>query len=119
NGIWEVVDVTSPDISMTAPQSGQLLTDQVSVMGTDMGSGDTYGAAMVFDHLYGVSGFAYTYASDQGSTGAASYSGFITYTSSFQNGAQEGIVANYMYKHFHGTITRAAMRKVLLSATGK
>lgn len=119
NGIWEVVDVTSPDISMTAPQSGQLLTNPVSVMGTDMGAGDTYGAAMVFDHLYGLSCFAYTYASDQGSTGSASYSGFTTYTSSFQNGAQEGIVANFMYKRFHGTITRAVMRKVLLSATGK
>ena len=119
NGIWEVVDVTSPDISMTSPQDGQLLTNPASVKGTDMGSGDMYGAAMIFDHLYGVSGFAYTYASDQGSTGSASYSGFITYTSSFQNGAQEGIVANYMYKRVQGPITRAAMRKVLLSATGK
>ncbi len=119
NGIWEVVDVTSPDISMTTPQSGQLLTNPVSIRGTDMGLGDTYGAATIFDHLYIPSGFAYTYASDQGSAGSASYSGFITYTSSFQNGAQEGIVANYMYKRFQGTITRAAMRKVLLSATGK
>jgi len=120
NGIWEVVDVTSPDISMTTPQSGKLLTSPVSVGGTDMASGDMVGAATIFDHLYTASGFGYTYyASDQGSTGQISYSGYVSYTSSFQNGAQEGIVANFMYKRFQGPITRVAMRKVLLSATGK
>ena len=119
NGIWEVVDVTSPDISMTTPQSGKLLTSPISVGGTDMASGDMVGAATIFDHLYTATGFGYTYyASNQGSTGPVGYSGFITYTSSFQNGAQEGIVANYMYKRFQGPITRAVMRKVLLSATG-
>ena len=64
-------------------------------------------------------GFAYTYPSDQASTGIISYDGFIPYTSTFQNGAQEGIVANYMYKHFQGTFTGAAIRKVLLGATGR
>ncbi|GAC1388620.1 MAG: hypothetical protein NVSMB49_01310 [Ktedonobacteraceae bacterium] len=104
---------------MTTPQSGQLLTSPMSVGGTDMASGDMFGAATIFDHLYIASGFGYTFASDQGSTGQASYSGYLSFTSSFQNGAQEGIVANYLYKHFQGTITRAALRKVLLGATGK
>ncbi|GAC1349617.1 MAG: hypothetical protein NVSMB27_24430 [Ktedonobacteraceae bacterium] len=120
NGIWEVVDVTSPGMSMTTPQSGQLLTSPpLSVTGTDRASGDTLGTATIFDHLYTISGFGYISVSNQSSTGQVSYSGYLSYTSSFQYGTQEGIMAIYLYKTFQGTITHAAMRKVLLSAPGK
>ena len=48
--------------------------------------------------------------------GKTTYSTTVSYTSSFQGGTQEGIVAVYMYSQADGSIATAAMQKVMLSA---
>ncbi len=113
SGIWEVTGVGGVGVSITSPQSGQLVTSPLPVTGTDSASAqEAIGTVMVFDHLYNLVGFGYAIA------GQGTYSNIpIVYSSSFQGGAQEGIVALYAYKRYQGTIIQAVMEKVLLSPT--
>jgi hypothetical protein len=48
--------------------------------------------------------------------GQTTYSTTINYTSSFQNGVQEGIVVVSVKSPVDGLIATAAMQKVMLSA---
>ena len=71
------------------------------------------GQAFVLDHLYTTIGQAKVIGASNGKT---TYTTPVNYTSSFQDGVQEGVVIVYMYSQADGSIATAAMMKVMLSA---
>jgi hypothetical protein len=111
-GIWEVTDVATDGISITAPQPLQQLTSPVHVMGSNAAFAGKLTTITVFDHDRTAIGQAtVTQASGAGNTP------FVIrapYASSFQGGTQEGSIVLYSYTGNH-VIAGAVMVKVLLS----
>ena len=112
-GIWEVINVESDGMSITAPVGGDLLHNPVIVTGTGNAFEGKIGTVMVQDHLYNDIGHA-------GATGAigngpTQSSVKVSYNSSFKGGTQEGTTALYAYSYATGSITSAVMLKELLS----
>lgn len=89
-GIWEVVSVTSDGMSITSPQSRDLLTSPVKVTGTGNAFEAVIGTVAILDHVYTDIG----HASARGAigNGNTTFSTTVPYTSTFKGGSQEGIV---------------------------
>ncbi len=89
-GIWEVVSVTSNGMSITSPQSRDLLTSPVKVTGTGNAFEAVIGTVAILDHVYTDIG----HASARGAigNGNTTFSTTVPYTSTFKGGSQEGIV---------------------------
>jgi hypothetical protein len=99
-GIWEATTLTSPGLTLTAPQARDLLSSPVAVSGTG-GS-----RVVVLDHLY----------TDIGHAGvSAAFSTHVAYASTFKNGTQEGLLALYAYSGTGNAIAGAVMLKEMLS----
>ncbi|HEX6480891.1 MAG TPA: hypothetical protein VF043_18780 [Ktedonobacteraceae bacterium] len=113
-GIWEVITVEASGISITAPQSRNLLTTPVTVKGTDNASGGKIGQVVVLDHLYTTIGQAgATGATGNGNT---SFSASVPYTSTLKGGTEEGLVVLYVSNNAGGqNAAGAVMVKELLS----
>ena len=105
-GIWEVVAVTSNGMSITTPQSRDLLTSPVKITGTANAANGGTGMVAVLDHLYTDIGHA---------SAAGSFSTSVTYNSTFKSGAQEGILVLYAINNAGGAPAAAVMVKELLS----
>ncbi len=89
-GIWEVISVTSDGMSITSPQSRDLLTSPVKVTGTGNAFEAVIGTVAILDHVYTDIG----HASARGAigNGNTTFSTTVPYTSTFKGGSQEGIV---------------------------
>jgi hypothetical protein len=112
-GIWEVTGVATDGMSLTSPQSAQQLTSPVQVRGVDPAFAGKSNSIIVFDHDRTEIGQAtITQASGTGQNALATS---LSYSSSFQGEAQEGIIALYAYTGDH-IVAGVAMVKVLLSA---
>lgn len=111
-GIWEATFVTSSGMSITSPQSRDLLSSPVTVSGTGNAFEGVVGKVVVLDHLYTTIG----QASAKGATGMGSttFSTSVSFTSTFQNGHEEGILALFSSSNVNGAITGAVMMKELL-----
>ena len=116
NGIWEVTEVQGETgLTLTSPQSGATLTSPITVKGTGNAFEGDAGALYVYNRLYTTVGQAKA-VGDIG-MGQTPFTTTVTYTSSFQGGAQEGILALYdTAPGIGGPIASAVMVKVLLSA---
>ena len=113
-GIWEVTDVATDGMALTSPQSAQQLTSPVQVTGSNAAFAGKLTTITVFDHDRTAIGQATaTQASGAGNTPFAIR---VPYASSFQGGAQEGIIVLYSYTGNH-VIAGAVMVKVLLNAS--
>jgi len=113
-GIWEVTDVATDGISITAPPPLQQLTSPVQVTGSNAAFAGKLTTITVFDHDRTAIGQAtVTQASGAGNTPFVIR---VPYTSSFQGGTQEGSIVLYSYTGNH-VIAGAVMVKVLLSAS--
>lgn len=113
-GIWEVVAVESTGMSITAPQSRDLLKSPVTVKGTGNAFEGKIGPVAVLDHLYTNIG----HASATGATGNGNttFSTTITYTPTFKGGTEDGLVVLYAANNAGGPNAAAAvMVKELLS----
>ena len=111
-GIWEVVAVTSDGMSITSPQTRDLLSSPVKVSGTGNAFGGAIGTVVILDHLYTAIGHAnVTGAPGNGNT---TFSTNVTYSSSFKGGSQEGIVILYAMNNAGGPAAAAVMAKELL-----
>ncbi len=107
NGIWEVTSVTSDGLSVTTPQNRDLLNGATTVTGTaNAGS-----KVKVLDHLYTV--LSTTDVKD--TNGNTAFSTHVSYTTSFKDGAQEGLLVLYSYSNVDGSIDGAVMLKELLN----
>jgi hypothetical protein len=116
SSMWVVIGVTSGDGSLTinTPVQGDRLTSPTTITGAGSAFEGVIGQAFVLDHLYSAIGQAQVLGVL--GMGETTYSTTVNYTSSFQDGTQEGIVVVYMYSQADGSIAMAAMQKVMLSA---
>ncbi len=112
-GIWEVVSVTAAGMSITTPQSRDILTSPVNVTGTGNAFEGVIGTINILDHLYTPIGHAHvTGAIGNGNT---TFSSNVRYNSTFKGGKQEGIVVLYAVNNAGSSIGAAVMIKELLS----
>jgi hypothetical protein len=112
-GIWEVVSVTAAGMSITTPQSRDILTSPVNVTGTGNAFEGVIGTVDILDHLYTPIGHAHvTGAIGNGKT---TFSSKVMYNSTFKGGKQEGIVVLYAANNAGSSIGAAVMIKELLS----
>ncbi|HWZ17525.1 MAG TPA: Gmad2 immunoglobulin-like domain-containing protein [Ktedonobacteraceae bacterium] len=111
-GIWEVVAVTASAISITAPQSRDILTSPMKVTGTGNAFEGVIGTVDVLDHAYTPIGHAQvTGATGNGHT---TFSTLVSYNTTFKGGKQDGIVVLYAANNAGSTIGAAVMIKELL-----
>jgi len=113
-GIWEVTDVATDGMALTSPQSAQQLTSPVQVRGVvNPAFAGKPNTIMVFDHDRTQIG--QTAIPQANGTGKPTIATSLSYSSSFQGEAQEGIIALYVFTGNH-VIAGVVMVKVLLSA---
>ncbi|HEU5226243.1 MAG TPA: Gmad2 immunoglobulin-like domain-containing protein [Ktedonobacteraceae bacterium] len=113
-GIWEATAVESTGMSITAPQDRDRLTSPFAVKGTGNAFEGKIGKVVILDHLYNDIG----HADANGATGngPTTFSTNVSYSSTFKNGTQEGIVQLYSRSNADGSIAGVVMIKELLSA---
>jgi hypothetical protein len=113
-GIWEITAVQSKDFGITSPPVGPstLIKSPVTVKGFGWQFEGEVGNVVIQDHLY--TEFGREIARGTGGFTKSSFAVDVPYTSSFQGGAQEGIVV--LYENSGGGIPVVAMEKVLISA---
>ena len=116
SNMWNVIGVTSRDGSLTikTPVQGERLTSPTTITGTGSAFEGVIGQAFVLDHLYSTIGQAQVLGTL--GMGQTTYSTAISYTSSFHDGVQEGIVVISVNSPADGLIATAVMQKVMLSA---
>ncbi len=111
-GIWEVVAVTASNISITTPQSRDILTSPMNVTGTGNAFEGVIGTIDVLDHVYTPIGHAQvTGATGNGNT---TFSTVVSYNSTFKDGKQDGIVVLYAANNAGSATGTAVMIKELL-----
>jgi hypothetical protein len=92
NGVWEVTAVQTDWMSISSPQSGPTthISNPVTVTGYGSQFESQVGTVYILDHLYSRIGHAYAMGS--AGFGSGPFTVTVPYVSSFQGGAQEGIV---------------------------
>jgi hypothetical protein len=113
-GIWIVTDVTGNGLGLTTPVADDRISSPVKVAGKGKAFEAVIGKVIVLDHTYTDIGDVQA----QGATGMGdtTFTASVSYTPTFKNGAEEGIVALYSYSNADGTISGAAMHKVLIGS---
>lgn len=111
-GIWEVVSVTAPGLSITSPARFAQISSPVQVSGTGSAFEGVVGKLIVLDHLYQPLGQAQ--ATGAIGMGPTSFSNAVDYQSTFPAGTQEGIVLLSVTSNANGSIAAAVMEKVLI-----
>ena len=112
NGIWEVVAVTAENISITAPQSRDILASPMNVTGTGNAFEGVIGTVDVLDHVYTPIGHAQVRGA--AGNGNTTFSAVVSYNSTFKGGKQEGIVILYAANNAGSSTGAAVMIKELL-----
>jgi len=116
-GIWIVTNAVSDGTAITEPDPNKLgqITSPVTVNGKGNAFEAVIGKIFVLDHNYDQigTGDAHT-APDVEGNGNLPFSRSVTYTSTFKNGLQDGLVVLYSYSNADGSIASIAMSKVLL-----
>jgi len=111
-GIWEVVSVTADEISITTPQSRDILASPMNVTGTGNAFEGVIGTIDILDHVYTSIGHAnVTGVKGNGNT---TFSTVVSYNSTFKGGKQDGIVILYAANNAGSSIGAAVMIKELL-----
>jgi len=112
-GIWEVVSVISDGMSITSPQSRDLLSSPVKVTGTGNAFEAVIGTLAILDHVYADIG----HASARGAigNGNTTFSTTVPYTSTFKGGSQEGILVLFAANNAGSGHAAMVMVKELLS----
>lgn len=111
-GIWEVTNVATDGMALTAPQSVQQLTSPVQVAGSTAAFAGKLTTITVFDHDR--SAIGQTRLPQASGAGNTPFAIHVAYASSFQSGPQEGIIVLYSYTG-NDIIAGVVMVKVLLS----
>jgi hypothetical protein len=111
-GIWEVVSVTADEISITTPQSRDILASPMNVTGTGNAFEGVIGTVDILDHVYTPIGHAQV-AGVKGN-GITTFSTVVSYNSTFKGGKQDGIVVLYAANNVGSSIGAAVMIKELL-----
>jgi hypothetical protein len=111
-GIWEVTDVSSSTLSISAPQALARLSSPVTVSGKGEAFEGVVGTLKLLDHLYGEAGSVQVRGAS--GNGATTFSARLSYTNEFQGGAQEGLLMLYSRSQADGSIATGTLEKVLI-----
>lgn len=111
-GLWEVVSVTAAGMSITSPQSRDILASPIHVTGTGNAFERVIGTIAVLDHLYTPIGHAHVTGST--GNGNTTFSTVVSYTSTFKGGKQDGLVVLYAANNAGSSNGAAVMVKELL-----
>src|SRR6266699_1033325 len=111
-GLWEATSIEADGVSITSPKSGQQTTSPLMVAGTSKALTGKLTKITVLDHNHADIGLDTVIKA--GTNKTMTFSSSVPYTSSFLDGAQEGILALYVY-NTSGAIITIAMVKVLLT----
>jgi len=111
-GLWEVVSVTASGMSITSPQSRDILSSPVNVAGTGYAFEGVIGTVDVLDHLYTPIGDAHVTSAT--GNGNSTFSTVVSYTTTFKGGKQEGLVVLYAANNAGSSKGTAVMIKELL-----
>ena len=115
SGIWEAQAVENfPTLYITEPRRGSQITSPVTVKGSGNAFEGKIGVVFVLDHLSTDIGHADAIGAT--GNGPTTFSTKVTYTSSFQNGNQEGLLVLFSYSNADGSIAATYMEKVLIGA---
>ena len=114
-GLWEATSIEADGVSITSPKSGQQTTSPLMVAGTGKALTGKLTKITVLDHNHADIGQDVAPRFIEGRANEpVAFSSSVPYTSSFPDGAQEGILALYVY-NTSGVIITVAMVKVLLT----
>ncbi len=108
-GIWEIVGVSASSasgLSITTPQSRDILTSPATVTGTGSSGAGISNSVVILDHTYSDIG----HIAIQG----AAFSVTVPYVSSFKTGMQDGIVALFATNTASKTVVAVVMVKELI-----
>ena len=111
-GLWEVVSVTASGMSITSPQSRDILSSPVNVAGTGDAFKGVIGTVDVLDHLYTSIGHARVTSAT--GNGSSTFSKVVSYTTTFKGGKQDGLVVLYAANNAGSSNGAAVMVKALL-----
>lgn len=111
-GIWEVISVAAPGLSITSPAPLSRISSPVQVAGTGSAFEGVIGKVIVLDHLYHSLGQAS--ATGAIGMGQTSFSTILDYQSTFPAGIQEGMLVLSVTSNANGSIAAAVMVKVLI-----
>jgi len=114
--MWIVIAVYDPTtLTLENIKPGRLIANPVQLSGHVLALDGVTGEAVVLDHLYHVIGRVWMTAVDGTGMGNTAYLTTVTYTNTFRNGAQEGIiVALEVHTGINDEPLSAVMVKVLL-----
>jgi len=114
--MWVVITVYDPTtLTLENIKPGRLIANPVQLSGHVLALDGVIGEAVVLDHLYHVIGRVWMTAVDGTGMGNTAYLTTVTYTNTFRNGAQEGIiVALEVHTGINDEPLSAVMVKVLL-----
>lgn len=120
NGIWEVTEVETGGVDITAPDDQTYITSPATVQGTSNAAAGKIGTLVILDHTSTNIGQADVMATT--SNGNTTFTTTVTYMSTATIGTisksptEEGVVALYTYNPTDGSIATVVMVKVLLYA---
>jgi hypothetical protein len=111
-GLWEVVSATADGMSITSPQSRDILASPIHVTGTGNAFERVIGTIAVLDHLYTSIGHARVTSAT--GNGNSTFSTVVSYTTTFKGGNQDGLVVLYAANNAGSSNGAAVMVKELL-----
>jgi hypothetical protein len=118
-GIWIITEVsttTPTGLALKTPAPLDRLNSPVTVSGSGPAFEGQIGTITILDHtLTDIGHASASVASGSPGMGQANFSSTVTYTSTFHDGAEEGIVALYTRSNANGSIAGAVMQKQLLA----
>lgn len=118
-GIWIITQVstmTPTGLALKTPAPLDRLNSPVTVTGSGPAFEGQIGTITVLDHtLTDIGHASAAVAAGAQGMGQASFSATVTYTSTFHDGAEEGIVALYTRSNANGSIAGVVMQKQLLA----
>lgn len=107
NGVWEVTSASTSGMSITAPAAGAQLSSPFNATGTGSASGGVIGQLTVMDHLYNTIGQVQI-------KGQTTFNANASYSSTFSNGHEEGVLALMAISQADGSVSGVVMQKELL-----
>ena len=106
------MSVTASGMSITSPQSRDILSSPVNVAGTGDAFKGVIGTVDVLDHLYTPIGHARVTSAT--GNGNSTFSTVVSYTTTFKGGKQDGLVVLYAANNAGSSNGAAVMVKELL-----
>jgi hypothetical protein len=114
HNMWVAIGVEDGTGTLTSVTARSLVASPLKIEGRGDSFGGAIGEVYILDHLYTTVGQAHVSSSNGLGSGVSPYSLLVSYTTSFRQGPQEGIVELQLTSTMGPTAYSAVMVKVLL-----